>query len=418
MKNKFNWLNILACSLFLLTQEQAHGKTFDNDEAKKRKQNSTHTQDNPLDSLPPTDQSTLATNRIEYRIFEQGKHLKGIPPHYQKIISAYVKHFTVRDRRLIREMLQRQPEYFPMYEACLRKHELPDELKYLSILESNLNPRAVSQCRAMGLWQFTSSTGRYYDLHQDVFRDERMDPDKATEAACKYLKDLHGMFGNWPLALAAYNCGPGMVRRAIRHSGNRKSYWQICARLPQETRNYVPKFIALYQVMTEFPRYNFTVDSLNTPLSLDTIIVHRHLDMHLLASQLDLPRQALHQLNPSLKGNTIPGDAKGYSIRIPADRKDFFALNRQAVLDSSAIALRKDFYSKQTLARTQMERRVKHLVKSGESLRQLASRYKVTVVEIRKWNHLKSQTIKKGQRLVIWQKNTKALKFALATKDI
>ena len=172
-----------------------------------------------------------------------------IPLNYTSNIQGFINFFTIRNREYTRLMLRRKDIYFPLFEEQLAKYNLPEELKYLSIIESGLNPRAVSRASAVGLWQFMSYTGRYFNLQHDWYFDDRMDPEKSTQAACRYLSQLYSMFHNWELALAAYNSGPGTVKRAIRRSGYKRTFWEIYNYLPRETRSYVPQFVAIIYAM-------------------------------------------------------------------------------------------------------------------------------------------------------------------------
>ena len=169
----------------------------------------------------------------------------SIPLNFNERVYAFVNYFAVIDRDYTRMIMERTPLYFPIIEKYLKKYNLPDELKYLAIIESGLKPNAISRAGAVGLWQFMPGTGNYFKLHTDWYVDDRMDPYKATEAACQYLSQLYSIFNDWGLALAAYNAGPGNVRRAIRRSGYKKKFWDIYRYLPRETRGYVPQFVAM-----------------------------------------------------------------------------------------------------------------------------------------------------------------------------
>jgi len=198
---------------------------------------------------------------------------KNIPLVYNDKVHAFINYFTVKDREYTRLMMRRKNLYFPLFEKYLAKYNLPDELKYLAIIESGLNPRAVSRVRAVGLWQFMSATGRYYGLNNNWYIDERMDPEKSTDAACRYLRDLHRMFNDWELALAAYNTGPGNVRRAIRRSGYKKTFWEIYPKLPRETRSYVPQFVAIIYSMNHLEEHNFFDEGEEMLVRHDTVHV-------------------------------------------------------------------------------------------------------------------------------------------------
>ncbi|MEJ2003903.1 MAG: lytic transglycosylase domain-containing protein [Cyclobacteriaceae bacterium] len=194
-----------------------------------------------------------------------------IPLNYNERVHAFVNYFAVKDRDYMRMILRRKEKFFPLFEKYLKKYGLPDELKYLSIVESGLNPTAISPARAVGLWQFMPTTGRYFGLYQDWFVDERMDPEKSTEAACKYLKQLYGMFGDWELAISAYNTGPGNVRKAIRRSGYKKTFWEIYPWLHRETRSYLPQFVAIIYVMNYADVHNFIVNDEEYEMETDTL---------------------------------------------------------------------------------------------------------------------------------------------------
>jgi membrane-bound lytic murein transglycosylase D len=336
-----------------------------------------------------------------------------IPMTYNKTIKGFINYFTVRKRSFVTNMLRRQHLYFPMYEQYLKKHALPDELKYLSIVESALNPRAVSPARAVGLWQFMSATGRQYKLYQDSFIDERMDPYKSTEAACSYLKDLHGMFGDWELALAAYNCGPGNVRRAIRRSGNKTGFWEIYNYLPRETRSYVPMFVAVNYIMRHAENYyGFRADSLERYIPHDTIWLNpqKHIDMELLARHMDVSFDDLKALNPQVKKNIIPSHLKNYALRIPAEQKAFYAQNSLSILDSSVYTRPLELLvtNDESSYNSSGKRKIVHHVRRGEVLGKIAQKYRVSAADIRKWNHLKGNTIRSGQKLAIWVKGRPA----------
>jgi membrane-bound lytic murein transglycosylase D len=265
--------------------------------------------------------------RIEGKITENKRNLAPISPlRNNKITKKMLTAFTGRERRFITAMQQQRHQYFPIFEQLLKQYELPDELKYISVIESGLNYRARSRCKAVGLWQFMSATGKQYQLYQDAYIDERLDPYKATEAACCYLKDLYQRFGNWELALAAYNCGPGNVRKAIRRSGNQTSFWKIAPYLPSEARAYVPKFAVVHHLMTQGLSDTLSEHNWFEPQPFDTILVSQYVDLKQLAGQLDMSLAALVKLNPQVKRNVIPGYLKGYVVKIPSEKKAFFDL--------------------------------------------------------------------------------------------
>ncbi len=216
-----------------------------------------------LDFIPADDTPELISDRLSC--------LKTIPLTYNSKVHGFIEYFTVRDRDYTRSMLRKKDLYFPLFEKYLKQYNIPEELKYLSIIESALSPRAVSRARAVGLWQFMSGTGKYFGLRNDWYFDDRMDPEKATDAACRYLSQLYSIFGDWQLALAAYNSGPGTVRLAIRRSGYKKTFWEVYPHLPRETRSYVPQFIAMIYAMNFTTEHNIFEDSREEIIPHDTI---------------------------------------------------------------------------------------------------------------------------------------------------
>lgn len=319
---------------------------------------------------------------------------------YNSKVKTFISYYTMKNRRFVSLMLERKHRFFPIYEEALSRHGLPDELKYLSMVESSLNPRAMSPVKAAGLWQFMSVTGRYYDLRQDAYIDERLDPYKSTDAACRYLKELHDMFGDWHLALAAYNCGPGNVRKAMRYAGNKKSFWQIYDFLPAETRAYVPKFIALNYVMKYADDYNLTTNLPVSVVTADTIMVNQYLNMSLFAKQLNITLEELTELNPQYKRSFVPAYGGYYSLSIPANKKQIFSYNRYAILSSSVNNLKK----------------ITHETAAGETITKIAQQHNIRVEDLKRWNRLKSNYVAAGQQLTIWVDTTNQLKvYTIAT---
>ncbi|HYG01568.1 MAG TPA: LysM peptidoglycan-binding domain-containing protein [Chryseosolibacter sp.] len=332
---------------------------------------------------------------------------KKIPLVYNDKIHAFINYFTVKDRDYTRMMMRRKNLYFPIFEKYLAKYGLPDELKYLSIIESGLNPRATSRVRAVGLWQFMSATGRYYGLNHDWYIDERMDPEKATDAACRYLRDLYRMFDDWELALAAYNTGPGNVKKAIRRSGYKKTFWQIYPHLPRETRSYVPQFVAIIYTMNYLGEHNFIDEGDERHVESDTIHVRRFLNFETFASMTGSCLEDLQKLNPSIQRNVIPENGKTFTMVVPTTAKLALEKNRFAILDSASRSGRKQIEALAKAAQNSYGGdRVVYKVRSGDVLGSIALRHRVTVANIKKWNHLKSNTIRTGQRLTIWTKGS------------
>lgn len=349
-----------------------------------------------LDYFP----SDVTYEEIESRIISMDSK---IPINYNDRVYAFIKYFTEKDREYTRMVIKRATYYFPIFEEILKKHNLPEEIKYLSIIESGLNPRAISRVGAVGLWQFMPYTGRYYKLHQDWYVDDRMDPYKATESACLYLKQLYDMFGDWELAMAAYNSGPGNVRKAMRRSG-KKSFWDIYRYLPRETRSYVPQWAAMAYTMNFAEEHNFFIDEEREyQMDYDTIMVKQFLNMEILARELDVCLEDMQTLNPAIKRNALAESTSYYSVRIPSDKMNYLIANRSAILDSSAAG--KEHFEK--LARnspgsTYGRDRIVYRVRSGDVLGTIAMRYGVRITDLRRWNNLSGNLIRIGQRLNIW----------------
>ncbi len=331
---------------------------------------------------------------------------KTIPLVYNDRVHGFINYFTVRDREYTRMVAARKNIYFPIFEKYLSKYGLPDELKYLAVIESGLNPKAVSRARAVGLWQFMSPTGRYYGLQHDWYIDERMDPEKATDAACRYLRDLYGMFHNWELALASYNAGPGNVKKAIRRSGYKQNFWEVYAYLPRETRSYLPQFIAIIYAMNYLEEHNFYSIGQEILMPYDTLTVSNFLHFNTFAALTNICTEDLQKLNPSVQRNAVPQINKKYTIKIPLLAKDNLMLNRVAILDSASKIGKKELaaLAKITEGSTYGRDRIIYRVKSGDVLGGIAMRYRIRVNDLKKWNNLNSNTIRVGQRLNIWLK--------------
>ncbi len=327
-----------------------------------------------------------------------------IPLTYNDRIHAFINYFTIKDRDYTRMVLKRKDLYFPIFEKYLSEYGLPDELKYLSIVESGLNPRAVSRARAVGLWQFMSSTGRHFGLYNDWYIDDRMDPEKSTEAACKYLRQLYRMFNDWELALAAYNSGPGNVRKAIRRSGYKKNFWEIYRYLPRETRAYLPQFIAIMYTLNYADSHNLHEVAELPWVAHDTLKVDRFLHFETFASLTGANMDDMLRLNPSVLRKAIPETGRQYIIRVPISAKEKLDLQREFILDSASQVGKEELeaLAKNTLGSTYGRELVTHRVRSGDVLGKIAERYHVRVGDIKNWNNLTSNVIRIDQRLKIW----------------
>jgi membrane-bound lytic murein transglycosylase D len=318
-----------------------------------------------------------------------------------------IKFFAEKRRGFAKVVLGRSELYFDMFEEKLDMHGLPIELKYLAVIESGLRPQVKSRAGALGLWQFMYRTGRMFGLEENSYVDERMDPEKATEAACKYLKKLYGMYDDWNLALAAYNAGPGNVNKAIRRSGNKKTYWEVRPFLPRETQGYVPNFIAAAYLLNYYQEHNIVPEEATIKYyELDTMHLQKGVHMQTVADLLEISLDDIERLNPIYKRSYIPkGVETPYSITLPLDE-----IGKLVSLEDSLYALELEKYEtpnvssnepNATPTRTSTKTYAYHKVRSGETLGTIASKYKTTVSQLQRLNGLSSSRIYVGQRLKV-----------------
>ena len=342
---------------------------------------------------------------------------REIPLNFNNKVYGFVNYFSVRNRDYTKEVIRKSTIYFPIIEKYLKKYNLPDELKYLAIVESGLNPQIISRAGAGGLWQFMPYTGNMFKLHQDWYIDERFDPYQATEAACKYLSSLYSMFGNWELALAAYNSGPGNVRKAIRKSGYKKSFWEIYRYLPRETRSYVPQFVAITYTLNYAEEYNLLPAEPAYFLDNDTLMIKGYANLKTLARELSICYEDIKKLNPNLKRFGIKSTKQFYPIRLPIDKIEEARINRDSLLYLASLDGRKELEYKARNSSGSTFGRDKHTyrVKSGDVLGIIAERYSVRITDIKKWNRLRNNTIRIGQNLTIWTYPNNKIKPTIKT---
>jgi len=320
---------------------------------------------------------------------------------YNRRTDAFIKLYVVKRRKQTARLLGLQHQYFPMMEELLAKYEMPFELKYLAVIESGLNPKARSHAGAVGLWQFMYATGKMFGLNQNSYMDERMDPIKSTDAALQYLKYLYGIYHKWDLALAAYNCGPGNVNRAMRRSGTSDgNYWDLYPYLPRETRGYVPAFIAVNYVMNNPSAHNiYPVMPKATYFELDTVQVKQAISFEQLSQNLNIPVEDIAYFNPSYKLNYIPAYSNKTSILyLPHEKTELFVQNEQTIY---ALA-KKEKPNQGKEIKPFSEDRVVYRVRSGDYLGKIANRYHVSVTNIKRWNGLRNNNLRVGQKLVIY----------------
>ena len=324
-----------------------------------------------------------------------------IPLPYNPIVQQYINRYINPEYGTISRILGLSKYYFPLIEEALIKEGLPVELRALPIIESALNTTAVSHAGAVGLWQFMPSTGKSYGLEVNSLVDERRDPIRATEAACRYLKDLYAIYQDWPLALAAYNCGPGNVNKAIARSGG-KGFWDIYDYLPLETRGYVPAFIGATYAYNYHQQHGLEETPPPMPLAVDTLRINRLMHFGQIASTIDLPVETLRLLNPQYHLDIIPATTRTYTLVIP-QRKVMEYLAHEKEIFAKDSAYLKEYIDPANIEKKRLERKETYYrVKKGDTLGAIARRYRVTTAQLMRWNGIKNpRTLRIGQRLRI-----------------
>ncbi len=333
---------------------------------------------------------------------------------YNSSLESVIKSFLVRKKDLMQRMITASQFYFPLFEQELDNQDVPLEIKYLAIIESALNPRARSRVGAKGLWQFMYGTGKMYGLEVSSYVDERNDPIFATKAAAKYLSKLHGIFNDWDLALAAYNSGPGNVNKAIRRSGGYKNYWNIRRNLPRETAGYLPAFLATMYIFEYAEEHGLQYKKADRPyFETDTVHVKNLITFDQISKLVDISKEELEMLNPAYKLNIIPKiKGKTYALRLPVTKIGKFVSNEEAIYAYAKKEL--DSLEKPLPQLTQAKNQVRYKVRSGDYLGRIAERYGVGVSQIKRWNGLRSNNLRVGQRLTIFPRKPYISKQAVA----
>ncbi len=358
-----------------------------------------------------------------------------IPLTFNRTVRSWIEMYTLRNRAGVQRMLGLRDLYFPIIEAELDRRNLPLELKYLAVIESALNTHVVSPQGATGLWQIMYTTAKGLGLRIDTYVDERRDPYEATDAALDYLQQLHGIYGDWLLVVAAYNCGPGNVNKAIRKAGGNRNIWTIFEYLPQETRGYVPAFISAAYTFTYYKEHEFTPWSCRFSYAhTDTVMIGENTTFELLADQLDMTVNELQYCNPALRRDVVPGASGLYPLRLPYEKAMLWinrkeqilaaanrppvetpetdAANAAAKVAATGSAAADPVAAESTPAAVSTEpTRLIYTVKSGDNLTYIAGWYAVDVSEIRSWNKLSGNTIRAGQKLVVYKPANEAPRY-------
>ncbi|MGE0090030.1 MAG: transglycosylase SLT domain-containing protein [Bacteroidales bacterium] len=351
------------------------------------------------------------------------ERLKNIPSvvelNYNSIVRNYIHVYTKKRRENVQSMIGLSDYYFPMIEEIFEGYGLPTELKYMAVIESALNPRAVSRAGATGMWQFMYGTARMYNLTINSFVDERRDPVKATHAAAKFLQDLYGMFGDWTLVIAAYNCGPGNVNKAIRRTGGKRDFWQLYYHLPRETRGYVPAYIAAAYTMNYYQEHYISPVIPQISLATDTIMINDNVHLRQISEVLNIPLQQLRDLNPQYKIDIIPAKGSAYPVTVPLDFAGKFITYQDSIFsykdsifftaDNSIKNPQKSYYIPQ--APTGREKLV-YTVKLGDNLGFIAEWYNVGLSDLRYWNNIHGNRIRAGQNLFVYVHKNNASKYS------
>ena len=327
-----------------------------------------------------------------------------IPMTYNSVVRSYIRMYLRLMTKRLDVMLTLCEYYHPMFEDALERYRVPEELKYLTIVESAMNPTLTSRAGAAGLWQFMYSTGKLYGLEVNSVVDDRRDPYKSTEAAAHYLSDLYRVFGDWQLAIAAYNCGPGNINKAIVRSGGKRGFWDIYPYLPRETRGYIPAFIAAVYVMNFYPEHGLKPERVSLPIHSDTVSVGSDMLFHYACQEIGIEMDELRTLNPQYRADYIPGASGRYSICLPADKVELFLQTEDSIYHHSQDSLQKrpiKVEPRKAASSTASGSGKYHTVKKGETLSKIAAKYGISVQTLKKRNGLKNDNIRVGQKLKI-----------------
>ena len=330
---------------------------------------------------------------------------------YNEVVQKFIDRYSGRLRHSVSYMLGASNFYMPIFEQALETYQLPLELKYLPVIESALNPTAVSRVGATGLWQFMLATGKMYGLNVNTLVDERRDPIKSSYAAARYLKDLYKVFGDWNLVIAAYNCGPENINKAIKRSNGEKDYWKIYPYLPKETRGYVPAFIAANYIMTYYCEHNICPMNTTLPEKTDTVMVDRNLHMEQVAAVCGLEMEQLRTLNPAYRHDVIPGATELACLRLPQTEIGRFLENEDSIYQyktDSLLARRATVAVSETAykvgkstkrSRSSRSRGRTVTIRKGQTLSEIARQNGTTVSKLRRLNGIKGNNIRAGKKL-------------------
>ena len=336
-----------------------------------------------------------------------------IPMTYNQEVRSYIRMYLNRMRGRIDVMLTLAEFYYPIFEEALARWDVPEEVKHLTIVESAMNPQATSRVGAAGLWQFMYTTGKNYGLEVNSLIDERRDTYKASDAAAHYIHDLYNVFGDWHLAIAAYNCGPGNINKAIARSGGKHDFWQIYPYLPRETRGYIPAFIAATYIMNYYPEHGLHPKRVTIPLRTDTLMVERNMLFCYVSQYAGVEMDELRTLNPQYRADFIPGEHASYPICLPTQKMNALITWADTIFKASADSLsRRNIPVKSAFGddpsaaakpvhKNSSQNSAYHRVRRGETLTSIAAKHGTTVSRLKKLNNLRSDRIREGQKLKV-----------------
>lgn len=331
---------------------------------------------------------------------------------YNDAVQQMIDRYSIKLRHSVSMMLGIQNFYMPIFEEALEAYGLPLELKYLPVVESALNPNAVSRVGATGLWQFMITTGKRYGLQINSLVDERRDPVKSSYAAAHYLKDLYKIFGDWNLVIAAYNCGPDNITKAMHRSKGETDYWQIYPYLPKETRGYVPAFIAANYIMTYYCDHNICPMRADLPVKTDTVVVNRDVHFEQIASVLNMDVSQIKELNPQYRRDIVNGNSQASAIRLPATLVSSFIDNEERIYAHNAeqllskrteVEINKTAPVAATRRKSTRRRRTTRAktvtIRKGDTLSEIAERNNTTVSKLKRLNNIKGTNIRAGKKI-------------------
>ena len=326
---------------------------------------------------------------------------------YNERVRAFILRYVKRSPKQVARMMRMSEYYFPIFEEALGRYNLPYELKYLPIIESALNPIARSHAGAAGLWQFMPGTGKLYGLEVNSLVDERMDPVKSTDAACRFLSSMYNIYFDWNLVIAAYNCGSGNVNKAIRRAGGKRDFWSIYPYLPKETRNYVPIFIAANYAMTYGEEHGICKAPIEKTMLTDTILTTQRLHLHQVSKNLDIPMDELRRLNPQYSRDILPGGTP-YALCLPSEKVGAFIEQENSILAYKADSLINNRRAEIDLAKVtsitgayRVNGVTYYTIKKGDTLGGIAKKFHCSVKQLKQWNGLTSDNIRDGKKLKI-----------------